>query len=299
MILLARFIMAGPSQAALVAAVTAMLALILPPLAWISGGVIALTVLHLGPKRGMQLLGFSGLAVMVLGWIVIGTPVLAFSMIMLLWMPVWLASVVLYRTVSLALALQLITIMALLFVLILQLIYPDLQLALSQEFAGIIQPMIDQQPTVEARQELVAALDKVLPLLPGLLAMGMMMGAVLSLLLGRWWQSALYNPGGLAKEFNELRLGKVPAVASVVLLVVAMLTGNILVIMLMLVILALYLIQGLAMIHGLLALKRVNRFWLVGLYFIIFIMPQLVILPVAAVGLTDAWIDYRQRIKTN
>jgi len=299
MILLARFIMAGPSQAALVAAVTAILALKLPPLAWLSGGVIALIVLHLGPRRGMQLVGFSGLAVMGLGWIVIGTPVLAFSMIMLLWMPVWLAAVVLYRTVSLALALQLITAMAMLFVLVFQLIYPDLLLALSQEFAGMIQPMIDQQPTEQARQDLVAALDTVLPLLPGLLAMSLMIGAVLSLLLGRWWQSALYNPGGLSKEFNELRLGKAPAAVSVVLLVVAMLTGSQLVTMLMLVILALYLMQGLAMIHGLLALKQANKFWLVGLYFIIFIMPQLVILPVAVVGLTDAWVDYRQRLKTN
>jgi len=299
MILLARFIMAGPSQAALVAAVTAILALKLPPLAWLSGGVIALIVLHLGPRRGMQLVGFSGLAVMALGWIVIGTPVLAFSMIMLLWMPVWLAAVVLYRTVSLALALQLITAMAMLFVLVFQLIYPDLLLALSQEFAGMIQPMIDQQPTEQARQDLVSALDTVLPLLPGLLAMSLMIGAVLSLLLGRWWQSALYNPGGLSKEFNELRLGKAPAAVSVVLLVVAMLTGSQLVTMLMLVILALYLMQGLAMIHGLLALKQANKFWLVGLYFIIFIMPQLVILPVAVVGLTDAWVDYRQRLKTN
>ena len=299
MIFLARFIMAGPSQAALVASVTAILALILPPLAWISGGVIAMIVLHLGPRRGMQLIGFAGLAVMVLGWIVIGTPVLAFSMIMLLWLPVWLAAVVLYRTVSLALALQLITAMALLFVLVLQLFYSDLHVALSQEFAGIIQPMIDQQPTEQARQNLVAALDTVLPLLPGLLAMGVMMGAVLSLLLGRWWQSALYNPGGLSREFNELRLGKVPAIVSMILLGVAMLTGNMLVTMLMLVILVLYLIQGLAMVHGLLALKQANKFWLVGLYFFIFIMPQLVILPVAAVGLTDAWIDYRQRLKTN
>ena len=297
MITLARFIMAGPSQAALVVAVTAILAIIMPPMAWLSGAGIALTALHLGPGRGIQLIGFSGLAVVVLGWIVIGTPMLAFGMIMLLWMPVWLAAAVLYRTVSLALALQLISAMALLFVLILQWIYPDLQFTLRQEFTDIIQSAIEQQPTEEAKQALVAALDSVLPLLPGLLAMGMMMGVVLSLLLGRWWQAALYNQGGFSKEFNELRLGKIPAIVSAMLLATALITSNLLAVMLMMVVLLLYVLQGLAMIHGVLAIKQINKMWLVGLYFSMFIMPQLVILPVVVVGLTDAWVDYRRRVK--
>ena len=299
MISLARFIMAGPSQAALVAAVTAILALKLPPLAWISGGVIALTTLHLSPKRGAQLIGFSGLAVMLLGWVVIGSPVLAFSIIMLLWLPVWLVAMVLYRTVSLALALQVTTGMALFFVLILQFVYPEMLLALTQEFANIVQPVIEQQPTDKAKQDMTAALDAVLPLLPGLLAMGMMMGTVFSLLLGRWWQAALYNPGGLSKEFNELRLGKMPAIASVVLFAAAMLSGEMQVMMLVFVVSALYVLQGLAIIQGVLAIKQANKLWLVALYFTIFIMPQLVLMPVVVVGLTDAWIDYRQRLKTN
>jgi len=297
MITLARFIMAGPSQAALVVAVTAILAIIMPPLAWLSGAGVALTVLHLGPVRGLQLVGFSGLAVMGLGWMVLGTPMLAFGMFLLLWLPVWLAALVLYRSVSLALTLQLVAAMALLFVLVLQWAYPDLQLTLRQEFTDIIQSAIDQQPTAEARQDLETALNKVLPLLPGLLAMGMMMGVVLSLLLGRWWQAALYNPGGLSEEFNELRLGKIPAIVSALLLAGAFLTSNILVMMLTMVALLLYVVQGLAMIHGVLALRQVNKVWLVVLYFSFFIMPQLVILPVAVVGLTDAWVDYRQRVK--
>lgn len=291
--------MAGPSQAALVAAVSAILALKMPPLAWLSGAVIALVALHLGPKRGMQLMGFSTLAVMLLGWVAIGTPILAFSIVMLLWMPVWLAAVVLYRTVSLALALQLITAMALLFVLALQSFYPELQLALGQQFAEIIEPVINQQPNDQARQNLTDALATILPLLPGLLAMGMMMGAILSLLLGRWWQSALYNPGGLATEFNQLRLGKLPATASLVLLIAAVLSAEIQVMILLLVVSALYLIQGLALIHGVVALKQINRAWLAALYFLIFIMPQLVLLPVVVVGLSDAWIDYRRRLNAN
>ena len=299
MIFLARFISAGPSQAALVAAACAILAIILPPMAWVSGGAIALTVLHLGPVRGLQLMVFAGLALMMLSWLAIGTPLLVFSIVLLLWMPVWLASVVLYRSVSLALALQMISLMGLLFVLLMQLVYPELMILLSQEFADVLQPMIDQQTVQQDKDDLIAAMNSVFSLLPSLLAMGMIMGAVLSLLLGRWWQAALYNPGGLSAEFNELRLGKPASVIALLLGVLALMSRDLLAVMLALTLMPLFLIQGLALIHSVIAIKQIRKIWLAGLYISIFSIPQLVMIPLVVVGLTDAWLDYRRRLKTN
>jgi len=296
MIALARFIMAGPSQAALVAAAAAILALILPPLAWVSGGVVALIALHLGPQRGVQLMILSGLATMGFGWIAVGTPMLAFGIVMLLWMPVWLAAVVLRNTVSLSLALQLITALAVVFVLVLQFGFPELQTELSKEFDKLIQPIVEQQQTTATKEELVDAVDLVLPLMPGLLAMGMMIGSVISLLLGRWWQAALYNPGGYAKEFNALRLGKILASITTVTLLISFITDAELVTMLALVLLGIYLIQGLALMHGVIEYKQINKVWLFGLYFMIFLLPHLVVLPLSVFGLTDAWIDFRRRL---
>ena len=296
MIALARFIMAGPSQAALVAAAAAILALILPPLAWVSGGVVALIALHLGPQRGVQLMILSGLATMGFGWIAVGTPMLAFGIVMLLWMPVWLAAVVLRNTVSLSLALQLITALAVVFVLVLQFGFPELQTELSKEFDRLIQPIVEQQQTTATKEELVDAVGLVLPLMPGLLAMGMMIGSVISLLLGRWWQAALYNPGGYAKEFNALRLGKILASITTVTLLISFITDAELVTMLALVLLGIYLIQGLALMHGVIEYKQINKVWLFGLYFMIFLLPHLVVLPLSVFGLTDAWIDFRRRL---
>jgi hypothetical protein len=296
MIALARFVMAGSSQAALVAAVAAILSLILPPLAWISGGVIALVVLHLGPQRGAQLIAFSGLATMFFGWIAVGTPMLAFGIMMLLWMPVWSAAAVLRSTVSLGLSLQLITALGVVFVLVLQFGFPELQTELSKEFDKLIQPMVEKQQTSATKEELNAAVDLVLPLMPGLLAMGMMIGSVISLLLGRWWQATLYNPGGFAKEFNALRLGKVLAGITTVVLLVSFLTDAELVTMLALVLLGIYLIQGLALMHGVIEYKQINKVWLFGLYFMIFFLPHLVVIPLSVFGLTDAWIDFRRRL---
>ncbi|MCW9013959.1 MAG: hypothetical protein OQL06_09270 [Gammaproteobacteria bacterium] len=301
MISLARFIMAGPGQAIMVAAVAAILAALLPPVAWISGGVIALVVLHLGPQKGMQVMAIACAAAIGLGWIAGGVPlvILVSGVVLLLWMPVWLAAVTLRQTVSLSLAVQLIIGLGVLLVLLLQWVFPQLHTELAADFSEMIGPVVEQQQSETAKQELNDAINIVLPLMPGLLAAGMMMGCILSLILGRWWQAALYNPGGLASEFNSLRLGRILAGTGAALMLVAALASSALATMLALVVLSAYLVQGVAIVHSIADAKNINRGWLFGLYVMIFMLPHLVVLPLAVLGLTDAWIDFRRRLTTN
>ena len=296
MIALARFIMAGPSQAAVVAATTALLAFILPPVAWVSGGTIALVALHLGPASGLKLMGYAGAAALLLGWLALGTPMLVLGVILLLWLPVWLTAVILRSTVSLSIALQAITGFSVALVLLLHLGFPDMQLLLQQEFANILKPVIEQQADSAQRQQLQLAVESVLVLLPGILATGMMMGIVLSLLLGRWWQASLYNPGGLGQEFNSLRLGRPLNLISSVLLLMALFSAYELATMIVLLVLSLYLLQGMAVIHGVFELRKIAKGWLIGLYVMLLFLPHLVVLPLAVFGLSDAWVDFRHRL---
>lgn len=296
MIALARFIMAGPTQAAVVAAATALLAFILPPIAWVSGGVVALIVLHLGPVRGIQLMAYAGVAALLLGWLALGTPLLVVGVILLLWLPVWLASVILRSTVSLSVSLQAITGFSVALVLLLHLGFPELQTQLQHEFLSILKPVIEQQPDEVQRQNLQVAVESVLVLLPGILATGMMSGIMLSLLLGRWWQSALYNPGGLVNEFNSLRLGRSLNLISSAFLLMALFSASELATMIVLLLLSLYLLQGVAVVHGVFELRQIAKGWLIGLYVMILFIPHLVVLPLAVFGLSDAWVDFRQRL---
>ena len=296
MIALARFIMAGPTQAAVVAAATALLAFILPPIAWVSGGVVALVVLHLGPVRGIQLMAYAGVAALVLGWLALGTPLLVVGVILLLWLPVWLASMILRSTFSLSVSLQAITGFSVALVLLLHLGFPELQTQLQHEFLSILKPVIEQQPDEVQRQNLQVAVESVLVLLPGILATGMMSGIMLSLLLGRWWQSALYNPGGLVNEFNSLRLGRSLNLISSAFLLMALFSASELATMIVLLLLSLYLLQGVAVVHGVFELRQIAKGWLIGLYVMILFIPHLVVLPLAVFGLSDAWVDFRQRL---
>ncbi len=299
MIALARFIMAGPSKAILVASVAGLLALILPPLAWVSGAVVALVVLHLGPQRGMQVVVLSSVAAMAFSWFALGTPVPVFGIILLLWMPAWIAAMVLRNTVSLSVALQVITGMGVLFVLIVQMVFPQVEAQLTNEFSELVRQVIEQQPDATNKEQMVETMQTVLPLIPGVLAAGMMLSTVLSLFLGRWWQAALYNPGGFAKEFNQLRLGKILAAISTLLLVLAIITATNLLMMLVVVVLSIYLIQGFALIHGIVDGKQINKAWLFALYISVILLPHMVMLPLSVFGLTDAWIDFRRRLKLN
>lgn len=295
MIALARFIMAGPGQAALVTVVSALLALLMPPLAWLSSAAVALVALQLGPQRGIQLIALASVASMALSWLVIGTPLMVFGLILLLWLPVWLVALVLRNSVSLSLALQVVVGLGVVFVLGMQLGFPQLEAELGKELSGVLEQMMQQQPE-QVRQQQDAVLDMVVQMIPAILAAGVMLSTAIGLVLGRWWQSALYNPGAFNREFNQLRLGRVLAGVTTALLIGSLTLDVKMVTMMAVVLLTIYLIQGLALVHGIVDVKGWNRGWLFALYAGLFLLPQMVVLPLSVFGLTDAWIDFRRRL---
>lgn len=299
MIALARYVMAGPMQAALVAVVAALLALIIPPAAWISAAVVALVVLHLGPNRGLQLIGLCSVAGVLLSWLVLGTPIPVFGVIMLIWLPVWLAAIVLRQTVSLPLTLQLVTGLGVILMLLVLMMFPQMETQLNTELQRMVQPMLEQQTDEQVKQELQDAVDMAGRLMPALIAAGMILSTTIGLLLGRNWQATLYNPGGFAREFNQLRLGRVMAGLGTLLLLGSVLLQSQLLNLLLVVLLSVYLVQGVAVIHGIVDLRQANRGWLFGVYIALILLPQISVAPIALFGLSDAWVDFRRRLSRN
>ena len=131
--------------------------------------------------------------------------------------------------------------------------------------------------------------------LPGLFASSIMFGTMLSLLLGRWWQAVFYNPGGFAKEFQSLDLGKVSALVAIALMLLAIAVDNIIVTALLTVVLVLYSMQALSLLHAVINLRQMNTAWLVLGYLVMFFIPQLLLLLILA-GVADPWLRIRQRM---
>jgi hypothetical protein len=118
--------------------------------------------------------------------------------------------------------------------------------------------------------------------------------AIVLLMLSRWMQAALYNPGGFQKEFHGLRIEKNVAL----LLLGLMLLANFGVFVpeswVLYLILPL-MFSGLALIHAVVARKKLSTMWLTALY--AFLMLPVVAQLLVLLALVDSWYNFRARIE--
>ena len=294
MLFLASFILKGQSQAALVAATMAILGLILPPAAWISAAAIVLVTLVHGPQRGLITTAMSLLGAALFAYLIFATPQVAVVFVLLAWLPAWLLAVVLRQTVSLAYSLQILTAVSLLAVVAIYLLFPTFGELWREPLDHMVKQLAEQSDEFSLT-ELKQTEDWVIEFLPGLFASSIMFGTMLSLFLGRWWQAVFYNPGGFAKEFQSLNLGKVSALCAITLMLIAMVVDSVFAVAMVTVVLVLYSMQALSLLHAAIRIRQVNTAWLFAVYLIMFFIPHLLLLLIM-VSIADPWLDIRQRI---
>jgi len=119
--------------------------------------------------------------------------------------------------------------------------------------------------------------------------------AVVLLMLARWMQAVLYNPGGFKQEFHQLRIKQTVALGLMALTLLANFdivipSGWVLYLVLPM------LFSGVALVHAVVAKKQMSGMWLVVFYAVI--MFPLAVQIVVLLALIDSWYDFRTRIKT-
>jgi len=280
---LADFIMRGRMQAIVVVAGSAAL----PMLFWLCAAAGSLVLLRRGLNDALGVLVWAVLPA--LAWWYFGDPrtllVLlgSFGLALLLrnrssWPRVMLCSVGLGVLYAWALGM----------------VFGEPIAALATELQKVLPDMLSeayQQLSVEEQTRLGALL---IPVLTGLLAALLQIITLLSLMLGRYWQALLYNPGGFGLEFRALRFSPVPAM---VLLAGMLLGPSLGVQMAMLAPLCSVPLAfaGIALVHGLVAKNRMSRFWLVGLYVTLVLFMQLIYPLLAVMAIVDSLFDFRGR----
>jgi hypothetical protein len=127
----------------------------------------------------------------------------------------------------------------------------------------------------------------------GMMGAGSAMMAVICLLLGRYWQAALYNPGGFGTEFRALYYP--PAVAAVLaLLAIALASLGAAYRTWALICLIPLSFAGLALVHARVAHRGQGTGWLVGFYVAwLFFDPVKLLVLFAAIA--DSWMNFRQK----
>ncbi len=291
---LAAYVVRGRLQATLVAAVSALLALILPPLACFSGAAVALVTLRMGLQEGLLLTLAALLVIGGVGWPLLSPEPFNAAFVAILLPSVLVMAVSLRRTARPARSVILATLMVTAAVLTFHLGTDDVVGWWYAKLQESVSEFLPQLAETE-RLQLMESLKNIAPMMTAGAAAALSISLIASLMLGRWWQAVLYNPGGFGEEFGRFSLGK--AAALVLVLSIALLPLTELKLLyqdIFVVLLVPFAVQGLAIVHVLVRQRLANSGWLVALYVLLIVAMGQMILLLAFIGAMDNWFDFRR-----
>lgn len=297
---LAAYVLKGQMQALVVTAVMAILALLLPPLSYLSGAAVALVTLRLGPKAGLQLGLLAAVAATALMLLLQLPPQLGGVFLLVLWLPVWALAVSLRRSASPARAIVLAVLFGLMLLLGFSFSIDNPTQWWLEILRVLLEPML-QQVSPQDLPQVEADMAKLAGQMSGAMAAGMVVSLLGCLLLGRWWQAQLFNPGGFGEEFRQLRLGQTVALLALLLAAAQLLwqlseesSSGLLRDLLALALVA-FALQGIAIVHALVRLNGAHKGWLIAMYVLLLPFMGPMVLLLAMAGMLDNWFDFRKR----
>lgn len=291
------YVMRGRVEAITASSVCAALSLLIPPISYLSGAIVALATLRNGASEGGLIVAGSAALAGAFTWFMVGTPYPVIAFAAITWLPVWLLAGVLRTSGSQGAALATAAAMGAALTVAFHLTLGDpagwwrevLDEFINQRFAP-------SDPAAQARID--ELLDAWAPAMTAFLGAAVTFGFVLTLLLARWWHAVLDNPGGFGREFRELRIdrrmGIVVAVLALATLVFNRASGG-LAADLLAPAATIFLFQGLAVAHAVVAAREASVGWLVGLYVLLGLLPPHVGVVLACLGFVDSWVDLRRR----
>jgi len=294
---LAAYIMRGRVQAMMVASSLALLSLLLPPVSIVSSASVALVTLRRGGREGLYVLICACLSAAVLGFFLFGSFQFALLYGVVLWLPIWLISCVLREGKHLSVAVEIAVLLGVAGIIGFYLYVDDPALLWNVVLNQMVQPMMtggSDVPVDEIRQSVQVFSHY----MTGGIAAGTVYGLLFGLFLARWWQSALYNPGGFREEFLSLRVHPKVAIGSILIAVVAWLMSGIVSEIcwnITILFVVLYTFVGAAILHAVFSTMKTRRFMVPFMYITLVLVPHMIAI-VVAVGLLDVWLDLRSKI---
>ena len=120
--------------------------------------------------------------------------------------------------------------------------------------------------------------------------------SIVLLMLARWMQAVLYNPGGFKQEFHNLRVEQKVALALIVIMLLSSL-GIVVPEAWVLYFVLPLLFSGIALTHAVVAKKKLSSMWLVTFY--ILLMLPVVVQILVLLALVDSWYDFRSRLSSS
>lgn len=295
---LGEYILRGRLQAVLVTSFFAFIGLILPLFSYICGGLVpAFVTLRKGAVYGIQVVIGSLVITVGFALAVKINPYIMIAFAIGIWIPVWCCANVLRISENQGFMIVAAGCIVLLYIILVHLMVADVT-ALWRQWMAV---WLEQAVKPGKQDQLREIMDNAAPLMNAIMAAGLFVSLVVTLLVSRWWQACLFNPGGFKKEFYSLRLPRW-LIAAVVICVILVVTGNAhpgsVALEIFILLIFVYLFQGLAGIHRLIAGRNLAAGWLVGIYILMLIVPQ-IILFIACFGMADSWLIKQGQSRQN
>lgn len=291
---LASFVMAGRWQAVSVVLGFALLGFALPPVTLLSGAALALVALRLGAYSGGNVLMWSALVMILLSTVITGQIWFGLAYSVVQWLPVLLIALLLRQTVSLAFTLQTALVIGLVAVVAMRILVPDTETLWAALLDNVVRPaLVSAEIPAASINALLASAAEVMN---GGFTAAMLLSLALTLLLARWWQALLYNPGGFREEFTGLQFGYPLAGFALMLAAGAVLTHTPLFIELTMVVAVVFFLQGMALTHAVIAASSHTTLWLIGVYGLLLVALPHMMAGLSLMGAVDGFANFRERL---
>jgi len=276
---LAHFVMQGRTQAIMVSAFATGSVFF----SWIGAAVIALVTLSKGPRQGLALLGWAAIPGSILVYFGEISPLATI-------IGTFIVSMVLWSSRSWSLSLIGATVSGLITgVLLLTIGEAYLQMLLTMLSDMFAQ--MQQQAVEQGNEDVVLNVPSAVQI-AGLIALSNTMTVIVSLIIGRWWQAIVFNPGGFQREFHALRLSPVLVVILLSLGVVTSTLG--IDYRFWAVIFALpFVVAGFSLMHAFVARRQLGTTTLVFAY-IAWLLIDVFKVALLLVVIVDSWVDLRK-----
>ena len=290
----ARLAMRGPYHAASLAAAFLLAAPVVAFLLVPSGALIALATLRHGAASGLRVLVTAAVIAAGVRFVLSGDVAPQLLLGGLTWVPAWSMALVLGQRRQQVYPLLVAAALVAVYALAMRLLVGDVAAYWSAHLAPLFELLArdagarftPQQVAYVAGQLHLWSLVGIQVLLSGMI------------LLARWWQAVLYNPGGFGSEFRELALPRAALFALGVAAALLLLdragtaglagAGDACVILMVL-----FAFQGLAVVHYRAKVRSLASGWLAGMYVLLVLMPQLAGPLLASTGVADSVVDWR------
>ncbi len=298
---LAALLMRRRTNAMTAAAVCGALSLLMPPLTYVSGAIVALSTLKQGLREGALVVAGAVALSALFSLIVVGSVAPAFAFLLMSWAPMWVVAAALFTWRGQGAALVAATVLGIVAVTALHIAVSDPAEWWRSAMAEVFRPMLEAQAgatQTDVARMLSQALDDWAPRMTRFFGAATVIGLTVTLCLARWWHASLDNPGGFGREFRALAVPRAMIVLTLVVGVGSLFApalraswvGD-----LMGPLTAMLAFQGLAVAHAVVKARGASAGWLVALYVTVLVPPHLALPLLILTGLVDGWINLRAR----